>query len=56
MGLFSSEAKVTLDTVIRFKEEINNFVNSISNVSSSLNNQINSELEEKKHLLDVFLY
>ena len=46
MGLFSSEAKVTLDTVIRFKEEINNFVNSISNVSSSLNNQINSELEE----------
>ena len=46
MGLFSNDAKVTLDTVIRFKEEINNFANTISSVSSALSNQLSSELEE----------
>lgn len=46
MGLFSSEAHVSLDTVRRFKEEVNAFSSEINNVSSTISKQINEGLEE----------
>ena len=40
MGLFSSEAHVSLDTVRRFKEEVNAFSSEINNVSSTISKQM----------------
>ena len=46
MGLFSSEAHVSLDTVRRFKDEVNSFSNEINNVATTISKQINEGLEE----------
>ena len=46
MGLFSSEAHVSLDTIRRFKEEVNAFSSEINNVASTISKQINEGLEE----------
>ena len=46
MGLFSNEAHTTLDNVNNFSNELNNFSNLIETISSTISNNINSELEE----------
>ena len=54
MGLFSSEAHVSLDTVRRFKEEVNAFSSEINNVSSTISKQINEGLEEAVQKVKTF--
>ena len=54
MGLFSSEAHVSLDAVRRFKEEVNSFSNEINNVASTISKQINEGLEEAVQKVKTF--